>query len=186
MGRRSLAHGTFVPARSGAGLHDGLMNTKQTVRGALLFVEAFVAVTSILGGIGLVVGSFLPDGSLAVSPPLAYLDGSPFTSYLVPGLVLAVVVGGLHAIAFAMLLRDRPASLLYGTAAGYAVLVWIFVQMTVIPFSVLQAVYFLAGAVELGLVMLLLGLLPLPSASASSARAMSSVRGGAAEASRRR
>ena len=33
--------------------------------------------------------------------------------------------------------------------------------MTIIPFSVLQAVYFIAGAVELGLVMLLLGLLPL-------------------------
>ena len=35
--------------------------------------------------------------------------------------------------------------------------------MMVIPFSFLQAVYFIAGAVELGLVMLLLGLLPITS-----------------------
>ena len=57
--------------------------------------------------------------------------------------------------------RTTVQGLLMGAAAGYAALIWIFVQMTIIPFSVLQAVYFIAGAVELGLVMLLLGLLPL-------------------------
>jgi hypothetical protein len=37
-------------------------------------------------------------------------------------------------------------------------LIWIFIQMVFIPFSVLQAVYFAAGLAELGLLLLLMGL----------------------------
>jgi hypothetical protein len=42
--------------------------------------------------------------------------------------------------------------------AGYSILIWIFVQMVFVPFSVLQAVYFAAGLAELGLLLQLLGL----------------------------
>ena len=77
--------------------------------------------------------------------------------------MLALVLGGLNAIAFVLLLQRRPSALLAAATAGYASIIWIFVQMMVIPFSFLQAVYFIAGAVELGLVMLLLGLLPITS-----------------------
>lgn len=135
------------------------MNPQRVARGFLLAVEAFVAVTALAGGVALVVGSLSPDLATVFMPPTEYLEGSPFSTYLVPGLVLAAVLGGVHAIAFVLLVRRRPAALLFATAAGYAALIWIFVQMTVIPFSVLQAVYFAAGAVELGLVLLLLGLL---------------------------
>ncbi len=131
------------------------MNAQRVTRGILLVVEAFVAVTAIAGGLTLVVGSLSPDLATVFMPPAEYLEGSPFPTYLVPGLVLA----GVHVIAFVQLLRRRPAALFFATAAGYAALIWIFVQMTVIPFSVLQAGYFIAGAVELGLVLLLLGLL---------------------------
>src|SRR5690349_19988906 len=58
-----------------------------------------------------------------------------------------------------MLLRRRCSALLAAAAAGYAALIWIFVQMMVIPLSCLQAVSFTAGSVELGLVLLQLGLL---------------------------
>jgi len=139
------------------------MNPQQATRVTLLAVEAFVAVTALAGGIALMLGALIPDLSTAITPPAEYLDGSPFTSYLVPGLVLALVLGGVHAIAFVLLLRRRPSALLAAAVAGYAALIWIFVQMMVIPFSFLQAVYFMAGAVELGLVLLLLGLLPITS-----------------------
>ena len=137
------------------------MNPQQATRNTLLAVEAFVALTAFAGGIALMLGALIPDLSLAITPPAEYLENSPFSSYLVPGLVLALVLGGVHAIAFVLLLRWRPTALFAATAAGYAALIWIFVQMMVIPFSFLQAVYFMAGAVELGLVMLLLGLLPI-------------------------
>ena len=137
------------------------MNPQQATRITLLAVEAFVAVTAFAGGLALMLGALIPDLSMVITPPAEYLEGSPFSSYLVPGLVLALVLGGVHAIAFVLLLRRRPSALFAAAAAGYAALIWIFVQMMVIPFSFLQAVYFIAGAVELGLVMLFLGLLPI-------------------------
>ena len=43
-------------------------------------------------------------------------------------------------------------------AAAFSILIWIFVQMVFIPFSVLQCVYFAAGLAELGLLLLLMAL----------------------------
>lgn len=137
------------------------MNGHRTTRILLLVVEAFVAVTAFAGGIAIVLGTLVPDLSMVITLPAEYLEGSPFSSYLVPGLVLALVLGGVHAIAFVLLLRRRPTALFASAAAGYTALIWIFIQMTIIPFSALQAAYFVAGAVELGLVMLMLELLPI-------------------------
>ena len=141
------------------------MSPQREIRIILLVVEAFVAVTAFAGGIALMLGALMPDLSLVITPPTEYLEGSPFPSYLVPGLILALVLGGVHAIAFALFLGRRPSALFAAAAAGYAALIWIFVQMMLIPFSFLQAVYFIAGAVELGLVMLGLGLLPIARAT---------------------
>ena len=137
------------------------MNPQRATRITLLAVEAFVGVTAFAGGLALMLGALLPDLSMVITPPTEYLEGSPFSSYLLPGLVLALVLGGANTIAFVLLLRGRPSALVAAAVAGYAALIWIFVQMMVIPFSLLQAVYFMAGAVELGLVILLLGLLPI-------------------------
>ena len=40
------------------------------------------------------------------------------------------------------------------STAAFGLLIWIFVQMMFIPFSLLQAGYFAAGLVELGLLLL--------------------------------
>lgn len=182
--RRVPAGPSSPPARAGT-THTDRMSPQRAFRVTLLVVEAFVAVTSFGGGAALTLGALVPDLSLVITPPAEYLEGSPFSSYLVPGLVLAIVLGGIHAIAFVLLLRRRPSAWFAAAAAGYAALIWIFVQMMVIPFSFLQAVYFIAGAVELGLVMLSLGLLPIARARrrrltrSSVARDTSSTTGGA-------
>ena len=126
------------------------------IRLTLLLTQAFVALTALAGGAVLMIGALDAGFSSSWTPPTAYLEGSPFSSYLVPGVILAVVVGGGHVFAFAELERRRPWALLAAAAAGFALLVWIFVQMALIPFSVLQAVYFGAGLLEIGLVLLLL------------------------------
>jgi hypothetical protein len=125
------------------------------IRLTLLLVQAFVALTALAGGAVLMIGALSDGFSSSWTPPSEYLAESPFPSYLVPGLLLAVVIGGGHALAFAELERRRPWSLLAAATAGFALLIWIFVQMAVIPFSVLQAVYFGAGLLEVGLVLLL-------------------------------
>jgi hypothetical protein len=133
------------------------MTEHRNIRLALMVVEGFVALTAFAGGLALVIGSLNPSLSIAMSPPPEYLEGSPFDSYLIPGLTLAVVLGGVHLAALVLVkLRNRFAMLM-AAAAGYAALIWIFIQMILIPFSFLQAVYFGAGLLELGLVLLLLG-----------------------------
>jgi hypothetical protein len=134
------------------------VSVRALARRTLLTVLALVSVTAFLGGLALVLGAVVPSLATVLSPPASYLADTPFTSYLLPGLVLALVIGGVHAVAFVMLLRRHPWADLASAVAAFAVLIWIFVQMIYIPFSFLQAVYFVAGVVEAGLVMVRLDL----------------------------
>lgn len=130
-----------------------------------------VGVTAVAGGIALVVGSLDPSLATVLSPPAEYLTGSPFASYLVPGVILGVVLGGVHLAAFVLVLRRHPRWILAGAVAGFDALIWIFVQMVFIPFSFLQAFYFAFGLAEVGLVMLSLGVLrPAPTGSPGTLR----------------
>ncbi|MCD5348257.1 hypothetical protein [Agromyces sp. S2-1-8] len=136
------------------------MEDHPRIRLALVWTQVFVAVTAVAGGVALAIGSLSTELMTLLSPPAEYLAGSPFGSYLVPGLILAVVLGGVHVAAFVAVVRLSGSALVLSAAAGYATLIWIFVQMMFIPFSPLQLLYFAVGSFELGLVMLLLGLLP--------------------------
>lgn len=129
------------------------------VRIVLLSVLGFVAVTALAGGIALIVGSIDPQLGSVLVPPVEYLEGSPFASFIVPGAALIVLVSGTHALAFFAVLRHAGRAAFLASAAGFACLIWIFIQMVFIPFSPLQAVYFLAGMLELGLVLVQLGVL---------------------------
>jgi hypothetical protein len=135
------------------------MTAPRVARFGLLVTTLVVGLTALAGGAALVVGSV--DSSLAtvLSPPLEYLEGSPFGSYLAPGIILGVVLGGLHLVAFVLVLRRHDRWILAGAVAGFDALIWIFVQMVFIPFSFLQAFYFVFGLAEVGLVMLAVGVL---------------------------
>lgn len=149
------------------------MREHRGIRLTLLILQAFVALTAFAGGVALVIGSLDASFSTVLNPPPEYLAGSPFDSYVIPGLVLAAVIGGGHAFAFVQLERRMPRALFVAAAAGFATLIWIFVQMVYIPFSVLQAVYFAVGLAEIGLVLLLLDVLGRPAPKHSPARARS-------------
>lgn len=135
------------------------MTAHPRIRILLLLLTAFVALTALAGGAVLAASALVPEWQTMLSPPLSYLEGSPFDSYLLPGIALAAVLGGVHLVAFVLLLRRSHWGILSTTVAGYAALIWIFVQMIYIPFSFLQAVYIAAGLAELGLVLLALGVL---------------------------
>ncbi len=137
---------------------DQTRNGRQLARTGLLAVQAFVALTAIAGGSALVIGSLLPQTATAVTPPDDFLLGTPFSTYLIPGMVLAVVVGGIHVAAFVLELSRSSWRAIAAATAGFALLIWIFVQMVFIPFSFLQAIYFVAGLAEIGLVLLALGI----------------------------
>ena len=131
----------------------------RTARMALLITQAFVAVTASAGGLALILGSVNPSWGLVLVPPAEYLEGSPFTSYTIPGLLLIVGVAGVHVAAFVLTLSGSRWAAPLSAAGGFACLIWIFVQMLYIPFSILQALYFAVGMGELGLTMVMLGIL---------------------------
>lgn len=125
----------------------------------LTVLTALVGITAIAGGVALIVGAATSSTAGGAVPDRSYLGGSPFTSYIVPGVVLAVIVGGTHLLAALLVGRGSPSGPFAAAVAGFGLLIWIFVQMMFIPFSVLQAIYFVTGLAELGFVLLGLGLL---------------------------
>lgn len=129
------------------------------IRLTLTLVTGFVALTAFAGGAALIVGSLIPELSTVLVPPTDYLHGSPFSSYALPGLVLILLVGGPQAFASVACGVRWPWASAAIAAAGFSCLVWIFVQMIFIPFSPLQAIYFVFGLLELGLLLLAMGVL---------------------------
>lgn len=109
----------------------------------LLAVLCFlVGATAFAGGLTLVVR---PDGSL-LQLPLATLAHSPFESFLVPGLLLAGVVGLGNLIAGALILRHSRRGHLVAFGAGVALVVWILAQMILLrTIDGLQITYLAAG-----------------------------------------
>ena len=115
------------------------------ISGGTLFVaNAFVALTAVPGGITVAIGfdKF----------PAGWLTGTPFSSYLLPGLLLAVVVGGSAVVAAAAALFNRQAGALSSMLAGTIMLGWLAGERLILPPAAfppqlwwLEAIYIAAG-----------------------------------------
>lgn len=120
----------------------------------LMILVLFQGLSGIAGGIGLVLD---PTGA-SMNIPLRWLEGSPFQTYLIPGIVLFTVLGLLPLVCFIGLLKRSRLAWFGSLLIAVALLIWIFVEILVIGYQTqppLQAIY---GAV--GLLLLLLLLLP--------------------------
>jgi hypothetical protein len=109
----------------------------------LIAVNGIVAITAIGGGLALVLG--LEQANYG--PEL--LEGTPFSSYLWPGLILAIVVGGSAASATVESIRSTAAGGLLSMVAGAALIGWIVGEMILLeqpsePTPV-EILYLLAG-----------------------------------------
>jgi hypothetical protein len=129
------------------------------IRLCLLLIEGFVALTALAGGITLIVAALMNVGAGVVAPDISYLDGSPFHSYLVPGILLTGLIGGTQSIALALVAQRNANALVATIVAALGLNIWVFVELVYIPFSFLQVIYFAASLGEIGLATLGLGLL---------------------------
>jgi hypothetical protein len=110
----------------------------------LIGVEAVTAANAFGGAVYALGG--------APNVPLEWLDGSPFHSYVVPGLILGGVVGGSQLIAAVSLLRRRPYARTLSSAACLALLGWIATQVAIIGYvSPLQPLMVAVGLLILWL-----------------------------------
>jgi hypothetical protein len=93
------------------------------IRNLLIVLISFLALSAIVGGIGLLTG--------LNAPPLVFLDGSPFSSYVIPGFALLVLVGGTASLAAIMLVRNYSKAWFVVIASA----------ITVVVFEIVEIVY---------------------------------------------
>jgi hypothetical protein len=118
-----------------------MRNIKPLLRIILIIFVGFLVCTSIPGGIALLLG---------FSPPADLLQGSVFKGFLIPGLALALIVGGVSLITLAMLIRKSKFSVLAAAATGIVIMFFEFTEILIIgsPPGIarsLQIIYFGLG-----------------------------------------
>ncbi len=84
----------------------------KAIRITLAVIEAFVGLGALGGGIAILTGAF--DQWL----PLAWLQGTPFSDYTIPGLILLIIVGGGMLLAATTVFIQREWAVLLSAAMG--------------------------------------------------------------------
>ena len=119
-----------------------------------LFLKIFIAALLLFNGIGAVYGggSFIlyPDGS-GMQMPLSWLRHSPFTDYLLPGIILFTCNGVLSLFTLYMLLRNHKFAAGMVMVQGLVLTGWIICQ--VILLQVIYYLHFVLGSVGLALLL---------------------------------
>jgi len=110
---------------------------------ALLVVQAIGAI----GGGGVLVIS--PDGDL-MQMPVSQLEGSPFDSFLVPGLILLIVLGILPLVAAIGVWFGQTWAWWLAGVVGCGLVIWITVEMMIIDYHWLMPTY---GAMGLAIIL---------------------------------
>jgi hypothetical protein len=113
------------------------------MRRLALVLAGFAGITSLAGGIALIAGAI---------PTTSILAHTPFGSYVLPGLLLAGVVGGLGLACAVLAWRRARAWVDLAILAGGALIVWIVAELAMLrAWSWLQALYLGLGGALLAL-----------------------------------
>lgn len=119
------------------------------VRIALGVLNGFVALTAIGGGIALMAGL---EGDRF---PQSLLVDTPFKSYLMPGAILAIAVGGSAATATAIAILRPADAALASMAAGLVLVGWITGEVMILRSpaarSWTEALYLAIGLATVGI-----------------------------------
>jgi hypothetical protein len=99
-------------------------------RRILLFLLVFQGLSGCLGGARLVAD---PSGA-SINLPVELLEGSAFSNYLVPGLVLLVVLGIGPWVAAYGVWRRRPWGWASSFFVGAALIIWLTIQIRIIGY----------------------------------------------------
>ena len=101
---------------------------------ALLIVQGL---GGLAGGLSLTIA---PDGSI-MKMSTSLLDGSPFPDFLIPGLILMLVLGVLPLVAAVGLWMGRRWAWYAAFVVGCSLMIWILVEITIIPYDALQPIF---------------------------------------------
>lgn len=113
---------------------------------ASIALEVLLGIGALGGGLVLIVA---PRGEI-MPLPLSALVGSPFDTYLVPGLILFAVLGIGPLVAARLAWGRHPLAPSGALVVGIALLIWVAVEIAIVGYSnepPLQAIYLVLGFV---------------------------------------
>jgi len=118
----------------------------------LFILHIFVGIGAIAGGMAAIINPNEPLGMSTV-----YLRESPFTNYLIPGIILFVIIG-LGNVASALTLHFKWKFQGYTSSiVSWALVIWIVVQCLIFSsVQFLHVLYFIIGLIQAALSMALL------------------------------
>ena len=96
----------------------------KALRISIFVLVLFGAITTIAGGVGLL--------TRAIATPQEWLQGSPFVDYNIPGLALAIIVGGSMLLAALTILTGREIGVLASAFAGLVIMIFEIIEVVVI------------------------------------------------------
>jgi hypothetical protein len=88
----------------------------KAIRITLVIIEALIGLGAIAGGIAILTGAFDQWFSLA------WLQGTPFSDYTIPGLTLLIVIGGGMLLAAATIFIQHEWAVLLSAAMGLIII----------------------------------------------------------------
>jgi hypothetical protein len=124
---------------------------------AIGVLEAFIALSTIAGGILMLAGTY-QNGILVEAGgrgqfPLAWLQNAPFSDYTIPALILAIIVGGGSLIAVALVSTGHEEGILVSIVAGLFMAAFIVGEIVLLRqgISWIEGLYFGLGLLVSGL-----------------------------------
>lgn len=119
---------------------------------SLIGLHVFVGVGAIGGGLAAIINPYEPAGA-----PIELLKNSPFSSYLIPGIILFAIIG-IGNIISAIMFRFKSRFQGYiSSVFSWALVIWIVVQCIMINSVVfLHILFFIIGLIQAALSMAIL------------------------------
>jgi hypothetical protein len=128
-------------------LHMGRVSKRRQLPGIArlaVVLEIFLGLGALFGGGALLLA---PDGHL-LGMPTTLLAGSPFPSFLVPGIILFTFLGLGPLVAAAITARRQALAPMAAVGVGLTLIGWVAVEMVVLagPGSLAWALYLVLGS----------------------------------------
>lgn len=98
---------------------------KEKMKTILFLLSSFIALTSLISGLFMISD---PNGDV-LSLSTTLLSGTPFKTFLIPGILLTLVVGIPNLLAVFYNMQRHAMRYKWATAGGVAVCGWILVQL---------------------------------------------------------
>jgi len=112
------------------------------MRTILFILISFIALTATLSGFIMISN---PDGGI-LNLSLNLLDKTPFNSFMIPGILLTAIVGGINLIAVFFNMQRHSKRYQWAMAGGIVISGWIIIQMILLgAFHWLHLIYLLIG-----------------------------------------